>query len=94
MRILSLIFFGIIAATCIAFAILNASSITVNYVFGEKELPLIVIMFVSMILGVLLSLCAMTWKVLKLKAKIHQLKSQLKKAEQSQKSTDMTFKEL
>lgn len=94
MRIVSLIFLVLIVVLTIMFASLNATSTQVNYFVGEKELPLILVMFLSLILGVLLSWLVMVWKVIKLKTKIHSLNSKLSKAENNlSKMKDLDLKE-
>ena len=76
------------------FASLNASTTTVNYLIGEKEMPLIAVMFVSLILGVLLCFFTMIWKVLRLKAKVISLNSKLKKSEEQNKKSELALKEI
>ncbi|MBB5180763.1 putative integral membrane protein [Planomicrobium koreense] len=51
-----LILLGLIFAVIIAlFAVVNVDSVPVNYVFGEAQWPLILVILVSALLGVLLS---------------------------------------
>ncbi len=93
MRILSFIIVIAILILCIMFTSLNASSATVNYLLGQKEIPLIAIMFISLILGILLCFILMIWKVIKLKSKVCSLERKLNKSEKHNK-TDSTLKEI
>lgn len=44
--------FGIVFALIVAvFAVINVDSVTVNYLFGEGEWPLILVILISVLLG-------------------------------------------
>lgn len=93
LRIISFLILFCILGLFIMFAALNASSITVNYIIGTKEMPVIALIFISLVIGVLLGFFSMIWKVIGLKAKLRSMSSKLKKSEDQLKKTDLTIKE-
>lgn len=95
MRIVSLIFLVLLLVATVMFASLNSASTSVNYFLGERELPLILLMFMCLLIGVLLGWLLMFWKLIKLKSKIHSLNSKLRKAEDNlSKMKDLNMKEV
>lgn len=93
MRIISFIILVVIMGLGIMFASLNASTTQVNYLIGQKELPLIALLFLSLVTGILLGFIAMIWKVLRLKAKVHSLSSKLSKAQEQLSKLEISGKE-
>lgn len=81
MRIVSIIVLVVIVLLGVMFASLNATDIEVNYLIGQSTMPLVVLMFITFMIGLMLGAFMMIWKVIKLKAQIHRLKSDLKKVE-------------
>ena len=82
MRILTILLLVAVLIIGISFASLNASTISVNYLIGKKDMPLVVVMFINFVFGFLFCYLIMFWKVLKLKAKLHSAKSKAKEAEE------------
>ena len=63
----------------VAFAAKNNSSIDVNYLFGAAKLPLVLILFIALLIGVLISALLMGVKILKLKHQNHRLQKEVQK---------------
>ena len=81
MRIISIIFTLILILIGVAFTLLNAKKVEINYLLGSTELPLAVILLISLILGSVIALLIMGIGLIKLKAQNTWLSSQLKRAE-------------
>ncbi len=77
MRMLSFILLLILVVLSIAFALLNAESVTLNYFVGEHTFPLSLLLFATLILGCVLSLLAQLKLLLQYRYKIHALKKKL-----------------
>ncbi|MBN9288721.1 MAG: hypothetical protein BGO43_08610 [Gammaproteobacteria bacterium 39-13] len=82
MRIIGVVLTILLIIVGIAFTALNAQSVEINYLIGEKNLPLAVILLASLTLGIVLSVLLMGFSLLKLKAKNKWLESKLKKAQE------------
>lgn len=82
MRIFGVVLTLLLIIIGIAFTALNAQSVEINYLIGEKALPLALILFVTLAVGVLLSVLLMGFSVLKLKAQNKWLESKLKKVQE------------
>jgi len=78
MRIISMILVFLLSLLAIAFTLLNAASIEINYFLGKIFLPLPVILLVAFGFGALLSMLFMGAKVLQLKTKNYLLSNKLK----------------
>lgn len=78
MKIVGWLFTLLIIIIGVAFAALNARSIEVNYFFGSKAFPLVVLLFISLAMGVLLSALIMGWRILRLKTQNVSLQRKLK----------------
>ncbi len=73
-----LILLGLIFAVIIAiFAVVNVDSVPVNYVFGEAQWPLILVILVSALLGVLLSSTVAIIRTFTLKRKVNALQKEI-----------------
>lgn len=73
-----LILLGLIFAVIIAiFAVVNVDSVPVNYVFGEAQSPLILVILVSALLGVLLSSTVAIIRTFTLKRKVNALQKEI-----------------
>ena len=77
MRMLSFILLLVLVILSIAFALLNAEPITINYFVGELTLPLSLLLFASLILGCVLSLLAQFKILLQYRYHIHALNKKL-----------------
>lgn len=73
-----LILLGLIFAVIIAiFAVVNVDEVPVNYVFGEAQWPLILVILVSALLGVLLSATMAIIRTYALKRKVKSLQKEM-----------------
>lgn len=66
--VLAVILFGVI------FAMLNAESVQLNYYFGAKQLPLSLIIVLSMLVGAILGVLASIRLILKSRREISRLR--------------------
>ena len=78
MRIISILFFILIAITGIAFAVLNADPVTLNYYLGTAETPLSLALVGALGLGALLGVTASTSVILKMKRENSKLRREIK----------------
>lgn len=81
MRIISIIVTLLVVVFGVAFTILNAQRVDVNYLIGNTTMPLAVILLLSFVLGSFMTLLLMGLGLVKLKAKNVWLSSQLKRSE-------------
>tara|TARA_R110002110_G_scaffold415836_1_gene657263 strand:- start:26017 stop:26301 length:285 start_codon:yes stop_codon:yes gene_type:complete len=65
----------------VSFSALNAEPVTVKYLFGERDLPLAVVLLIAFAFGIVLSILILGTKVLSLSAKNKWLTKKLKRAE-------------
>lgn len=73
-----LILLGLVFAVIIAlFAVVNVDPVPVNYVFGEAQWPLILVILVSALLGVLLSSTVAIVRNYSLKRKVNALQKDM-----------------
>lgn len=73
-----LILLGLIFAVIISiFAVVNVDSVPVNYVFGEAQWPLILVILISALLGVLLSSTVAIIRTFTLKRKVNALQKEI-----------------
>ena len=78
MKLQWLILLGLIFAVIIAlFAVVNVDPVPVNYVFGEAQWPLILVILVSALLGVLLSSTVAIIRTFSLKRKVKALQKEM-----------------
>ncbi len=82
MRILSFISFFIIILCAISFALLNAESVTINYFFGVRTLPLSLLLVLALFLGCLLTFLVQLKILLAQQYKIHTLNKTVKRFSQ------------
>jgi putative membrane protein len=81
MRILSVLLTLLLIIVGIAFAALNAKAVEINYLFGKTELPLAVILLISLAIGIVMSALVFGVSIIKLKAKNAWLESKQKRAQ-------------
>jgi uncharacterized integral membrane protein len=73
-----LILIGLVFAVIIAiFAVVNVDEVPVNYVFGEAQWPLILVILISALLGVLLSATVSIIRTYALKRKVKSLQKEI-----------------
>ena len=78
MGIIGLIFTLFLALIVIAFTLLNAQGVEVNYLIGSAEMPLAVVLLLSLIVGMLITAFLMGISLIKLKSKNKSLENKLK----------------
>lgn len=78
MRYLGLIFLGLTALLGASFAIINARSVPFNYYFGSQEIPLSILLVLTLIIGVLLGMSFMFPLIFRLKLEIRRLRRGIK----------------
>lgn len=61
---------------------MNSSYVSFDYYFGKLNISLSLLLVYTLIIGVALGMLVLTGSLLRLKRKNHQLKKQLKQAEQ------------
>jgi putative membrane protein len=82
MRILGLTFFLLVVAVGVAFAVLNAAPVTLNfYYFETVEVPLSLTLVVSLALGAVLGVIAGLGAIVRLKRENGKLRKEVKLAE-------------
>ena len=80
-RIISIVFMLIIILAGIVFAVLNSSSVELKYYFGMVNVPLSLIIVLSIIAGALLGILASLGQLLRAKRNIARLKRSVHLAE-------------
>lgn len=83
MKLFGWLFTLLIIIIGVAFAALNAKSIEINYFFGSKSFPLVVLLFISLATGILLTALVVGFRILQLKTKNHSLQRQLKRTQEA-----------
>jgi lipopolysaccharide assembly protein A len=81
LRILSLIVFLLVLVTGLAFTVLNAEPVQLNYYFGTRFVPLSLTLVGALIAGVVLGIAAGLGMVLRLKREIARLRKTVKVTE-------------
>jgi putative membrane protein len=78
MRFVTIILTILLIVIGIAFAALNAKPVDINYLIGTTQLPLAVILLISLAIGMFLSVLMTGVTLIKLKAKNKWLEAKLK----------------
>ena len=73
----------------LSFAVLNADPVTLNYYFGNKQIPLSMIVVVALATGAVIGVLVSMGILLRQKQQIFQIRRQLKQAEKSTASTSV-----
>ncbi len=81
MRILKYFFLLLILLFGISFAYLNATQVTVQYYFGSSNMPLSLLLVLTLILGILVGLIMCVLPLLRLKRKNYRLHKRVQLAE-------------
>lgn len=81
MRIISFIFILAIVIFGVSFAVLNSESVTINYYFSQKTLPLSLLLVLVFAFGCLIGMIVGFWLVIKAKISNHRLRQRLNLAE-------------
>ena len=80
-RIIYLFLFLLLVIVGIAFAVLNADAVSLNYYFGTEQLPLSLILVVTMMIGALLGVIASSGLFMRHRRDIAKLKKAVELAE-------------
>lgn len=81
-RILSVLALLILVGVGITFTVFNPHTVTLNYVVGNLNVPLALLMVIVLAAGVLLGLLFAGFKVVRLKREIHQLRRKARLAQE------------
>ncbi len=75
---------GLLFAIIISiFAVLNVDAVKVNYVFGETQLPLVLIILFSTLLGVIIGSLFLTFRTIQMNKQIKDIQKNLTIKEQT-----------
>lgn len=74
MRIFSILILSLVALLGISFAILNAHPVSVHYYIGARDVPLSLLLFLSLVLGILIGLFSLYPRIFKLKLENRRLR--------------------
>ena len=72
---------GLISLIIAIFAIFNVGKVNVNYIIGQGQWPLVLVIFVSALAGVIVSGCFATIKLFEMKIQVKQLQKVLRAKE-------------
>ena len=86
MRIVMMIVYLVAIILGISFAILNASSVTIDFYFTTIKMPISMFMFLMLGIGIIVGFLVYLPKSLRLKYEIRNLKSQLRISEKEIKN--------
>lgn len=81
MRIVSYLFLLLIVIFGMSFATLNSDSVTVNYYFDERTMPLSLLLVIVFAIGCLIGMVAGLWMLFKAKMKNYRVSQKLELAE-------------
>ncbi|MFB5662193.1 lipopolysaccharide assembly LapA domain-containing protein [Alteribacillus sp. HJP-4] len=74
----SVLILGLIAAIVISiFAVINVDNVSVNYMFGEAEWPLILVILGSVLMGAIVAGSLALMKIYRLRQELRQVKKQV-----------------
>ncbi len=74
MRIFSILILSLIALIGISFAVLNAHPVKVNYYLGAEEMPLSLLLFLSLVVGIIIGLLSLYPRIVRLKLELRRLR--------------------
>lgn len=80
-KIISSVFFLILVLFGIIFAVLNSEMVALNYYFDTQQVPLSLIMLLSMIIGAVIGVLVSMAQLLKARRDVSKLKKQVQIAE-------------
>jgi len=86
-RLISFVILLFILIVGIYFGLLNAEPVTINYYFGSYDMPLSLVMVVSVLLGALLGAVASIGIVFKMRKRINRLKKEMRAHERDLANT-------
>ena len=80
-RLLGFLFLVVLVVLGLSFAVLNAQSVSLNYYFGYREIPLSMIVVLSLAAGAVIGVLVSAALILRMKAQNSQLRRKLRNAE-------------
>jgi len=83
MRIVSILLTLLLIIVGIAFAALNSKAVEINYLIGKSEMPLAVLLLISLIVGIMITMLLLGVSLIKLKAKNKWLEGKIKRAQEA-----------
>jgi putative membrane protein len=79
-RLLGFLFLVALIVTGLSFAVLNSQPVSLNYYFGYRDIPLSMIVVLSLATGAVIGVLVSAGLILKLKAQVGQLRRKLRNA--------------
>ncbi|MFP4131731.1 lipopolysaccharide assembly protein LapA domain-containing protein [Thiohalospira sp.] len=76
-RVIGFVFLLVVALLVLAFVVQNVDSITVDYFFGEQEMPLAVALVATLIVGVVVGVLASLGWVWRLRRRLRALRREV-----------------
>lgn len=83
LRLFGYLLLAILIVLGLSFAVLNAEAVPLNYYFGSRDIPLSMIVVVSLAAGALIGLLVSMGTILRLKQQHAKLRRQLQRAEKA-----------
>lgn len=83
MRIIGILTSVVVIAAGVAFSVLNAQKVSINYLLGKADLPLALLLLLALVVGMGIAFLVFGFNVVKLKSQNHFLRSKLKSLEKT-----------
>lgn len=80
-RLLGFLFLVALVVVGLSFAVLNSQPVSLNYYFGYRDIPLSMIVVLSLAAGAVIGVLVSAGLIIKLKAQTGQLRRRLRNAE-------------
>lgn len=80
-RLIGFLFLVVLVVVGLSFAVLNSQPVSLHYYFGERDVPLSMIVVLSLAAGALIGALVSAGLILRLRARIAQLRRKLRSAE-------------
>ena len=80
-RLLGFLFLVVLVVLGLSFAVLNAQSVSLNYYFGYRDIPLSMVVVLSLAVGAVIGVLVSAGLILRMKAQTRQLRRKLRNAE-------------
>lgn len=77
MRLITSLFIIIVCLITVAFALLNAELVSINYLLGERQLPLSLLVILVLLAGILMGIVLSFKAILRSRLKTHALTKQV-----------------
>jgi lipopolysaccharide assembly protein A len=80
-RLLGFLFLVVLIVLGLSFAVLNAQVVSLNYYFGYRDIPLSMVVVLSLAAGAVIGVLVSAGLILRMKAQARQLRRKLRNAE-------------